>query len=334
MEPDTSQPVRVLYFVGTGRSGTTVITSILGQVPGCFAAGELRYLWQRGVGQDHLCGCGLPFSECTTWTGVMKQVRAEGGDGADSAVGTRLLHRLRILNMPRMAVRRLLGRPPVPFHVDDVRIASLYRAIAQETGGAVIVDSSKLPTYALLLSQLPGIEMTVIHLVRDPRATAFSWRRRKESRDRHDDTALMQRQAVWKSSLLWLWWNLVAHRLWPEDNPRVLRLRYEDFVRAPRLAMDRVCAVADLPAEQVPFLSDDTVELAATHAVAGNPNRHDRGHIALRPDDEWRTSMRRRDKALVAVLTAPGLVRFGYRLRSGTGTAPSSRPVATVAHHP
>jgi hypothetical protein len=47
-------PVRVLYFAGSGRSGTTVINNILGQLGGAFAAGELRYLWRRGVVEDRL----------------------------------------------------------------------------------------------------------------------------------------------------------------------------------------------------------------------------------------------------------------------------------------
>lgn len=40
-----TQPVRVLYIAGTGRSGTTIFSNLLGQVPGCLAAGEVRYAW-------------------------------------------------------------------------------------------------------------------------------------------------------------------------------------------------------------------------------------------------------------------------------------------------
>ena len=60
-------PVRVLYLTGSGRSGTTVINSILGQLGGAFAGGELRYLWRRGVVENHLCGCGRTFDECPVW---------------------------------------------------------------------------------------------------------------------------------------------------------------------------------------------------------------------------------------------------------------------------
>ena len=78
-----SAPVRVLYFAGSGRSGTTVMNTILGQVPGCFAAGELRYLWHRGVVEDHRCACGEPFHSCPVWSQVMAS--AFGGNPPDAA---------------------------------------------------------------------------------------------------------------------------------------------------------------------------------------------------------------------------------------------------------
>jgi len=43
---------------------------MLGQVPGVFSAGELRDIWQRGLREDRLCGCGAPFSECDVWRKV------------------------------------------------------------------------------------------------------------------------------------------------------------------------------------------------------------------------------------------------------------------------
>ncbi len=64
--------VKVLYFAGSGRSGTTIINNIIGQLDGAFAAGELRFLWDRGVVENRLCGCGRPFHDCPTWTTVMK----------------------------------------------------------------------------------------------------------------------------------------------------------------------------------------------------------------------------------------------------------------------
>src|SRR4029078_5765586 len=67
---DRTQGLRVLFIAGWGRSGSTLLDRILGQVPGVFSAGELRHIWQRGVGEDRLCGCGEPFASCSVWRKV------------------------------------------------------------------------------------------------------------------------------------------------------------------------------------------------------------------------------------------------------------------------
>lgn len=316
--------VHVLYLAGSGRSGSTVVTTLLGQLPGFFAAGELRYLWSRGVQEDHVCGCGEPFGACPVWTAVMARTDPRGrGDAA--GIGRRLLQRLRVLRVPLMLGRRALGRPAVPRHPDDEVIASLYRALADATGARVIVDSSKLPPYGLLLSRLPGVQVHVLHVVRDPRATAFSWMRSKASRDRDDET-LMPRQRPVKSSLLWLLWNLLTALAWRAGDARVSRFRYEDFVRSPREVLTPVLRSLGADPSDLPFLDEHTVRLAPTHAVAGNPNRRDSGAVRLRPDLEWQNAMRTRDRLLVTALTCPGLLRFGYPVGART---PPHRAIAT-----
>ncbi len=316
-------PVRVLYVAGSGRSGTTVINTVLGQLPGAFAAGELRYLWHRGVVEDHRCGCGRPFSACPVWSAVMADLAPLDAAEAE-AVAQRLLRRLRILRLPLLLGRRLLRRPAVPPHPDDDRIAALYRSIATHTGASVIIDSSKLPPYGLLLQALPGLDVRVLHVVRDPRATAFSWRRTKPTQDTSAGT-LMPRMDLGKSSVLWLLWNLLADLLWPSRRPDTLRFRYEDFVAQPRRHMVEVAELAGLPAAALPFVSDDEVTLAPTHSVAGNPNRHTTGTVRIRGDMEWRASMPSRDRLVVTALTAPGIARFGYPW-AGRGRGRRGRP--------
>src|SRR5690349_9744511 len=76
-EPDTQ--VKVLSIVGSGRSGTTVLASILGEVDGFTSAGELRWLWERGVVEGRPCACGAVPAECPVWSPVVDLVRPEAG---------------------------------------------------------------------------------------------------------------------------------------------------------------------------------------------------------------------------------------------------------------
>src|SRR3989442_14068903 len=71
--------LRVLYIGGWGRSGSTLLDRMLGQVPGFFSLGEVREIWQSGLTENRPCGCGAPFPDCVLWTAVRQE--AYGGLG-------------------------------------------------------------------------------------------------------------------------------------------------------------------------------------------------------------------------------------------------------------
>lgn len=315
-EHNTSSPLkgepRVIAFVaGTGRSGSTLVSNAMGQLPGCLSVGEARYTWGRGAEANHLCGCGRAFADCPFWTSVMSDVRAQHPTLDAARVAARVDARLRVRRVPAMMFNRLRGLPEVPPGPDDPTIASLYHALATRAGAEhAVVDSSKLPPYARLLDGLPGVEVILVHVVRDPRATAFSWRRAKATRD-DADAETMPRLSVVRSSVIWLLWNDMVQRWWPAS--RRLTVRYEDFVEDPVGELGRI---AEALGTTVPegLIEDSALNLAPTHSVAGNPDRLDAGSVRLRRDDEWRSAMPLVQRWIVTAVCAPGLRRFGYRL--------------------
>lgn len=312
---------RVLYIAGTGRSGSTILGSILGQVPGMAAVGELRYIWERGLLEDRLCGCGLRFSRCPVWNDVL--ARAFGEAGVPDPRHMLALQRAgsRARHVPAMVAAR---RAPdlVPDLLRARRgdypeaLGRLYAAVAEVLGAQVVVDSSKLPAYADVLETVPSVELTVVHLVRDPRAAAFSWSRHKEQPDR-GVFGYMERQGAARSAGLWNLWNTTTEALWSAAEGRYLRLRYEDLVDHPRTVLERILELMGMEGRPLPFTGEHTVVLEPCHTVAGNPDRLRQGTIVLRNDDEWAARMRARDMALVTAVTLPLLARYRYPVRPG-----------------
>ncbi|MEU1244357.1 sulfotransferase [Micromonospora parva] len=314
--------VRVLYLAGSGRSGSTLVTTVLGQLPGFFAAGELRYLWRRGILENRQCGCGSPVVDCPLWA----RVRADLSDADPAGIAARLAQRLRLRRLPALLRRHRRGQPPVPGHPDDRHLARLYASIAEHAlpgrSDGVIVDSSKLPPYGALLGSLPGIDLYVLHVVRDPRATAYSWRRRRLL-DGPADDQLMSRPPVGKAALLWLVWNTATVRLWGGRRGapgRYLRVRYEDFVADPAGTTAQIAGFVGATPDELPFPTPATVRLRPTHSVAGNPSRHRTGLVEVVADTEWLTGLTTRAYAVVTGLTAVALTRFGYPLRRPAAT--------------
>lgn len=303
--------VTVLYVGGSGRSGSTLLDNILGQLDGFFSCGELRYVWERGRVDDRPCGCGQPFSACPVWQAIMAAAFPEGEPDPRRMMRAMQRH-VRTRHLPTILRRARGAVPEAPDEYERV-LDRLYRAVGEVTGARVIVDSSKLPPYGAVVARLPSVDFSAVHLVRDARATAYSWARKRPLPD-FAGTRLMQRHPTWKAAWLWAMWNTVAEVLWRPLGPGYLRLRYEDLTSQPRAELCRVAALVGEAPTTLPFGGPSTIRLAPTHSVAGNPSRFAHGDIELRPDTEWSTAMPPRDRLLVTAMTWPLLNRYGYPL--------------------
>ncbi|WP_243058738.1 sulfotransferase [Nocardioides sp. SR21] len=320
----TATRTRVVYVGGTGRSGSTVLANVLGEVPGLVSVGEVRFLWERGILQNRLCGCGDHFADCPFWSKVLDRAfgpdderRAEDRSTTARRMCRSLAERTRMRSLPSQVGRRQRAIDPEL----ATTLGRLYEAIAEVAGAEVVVDSSKLPTYAVQLADVPSITVQVLHLVRDPRAAAHSWRRRRAQPDL-GETALMERRGAAKSAVLWRIWNTALERMCRSRGLEYRLLNYESFVADPRGELRRLLRGFALlaPSQLDPVLDElfeapDVVRLSSNHTVAGNPARHHHGSVALVPDDEWRDRLGAADRRLVSVLTWPTLPRFGYRAR-------------------
>ena len=308
--------IKVLYIAGWGRSGSTLLGNILGEIEGFFHGGEFNFIWEHNLIDNRLCGCGVPFDECEVWGSVME--RAFGGmNGVDVREMIRLQDLgARTRHVPLMLSARGRRMLTVRLGKYTLQLEKLYRAVQESTGSRVIVDSSKFPSYGYVLGMTPAIDLYVVHLIRDPRAAAYSWLRRKLQPD-SDKLDYMHRVGPIKSSVLWDTWNVSSEALWRDSTGRYMKLYYEDFVGAPRRAVEDILGMLHENARRLPFIGERDVELGFSHTVSGNPNRFQSGPVRLRPDDEWVSRMRPRDRGSVTLLTFPLLARYGYPVAVG-----------------
>jgi hypothetical protein len=312
----TDSKARILYIAGAGRSGTTLLAMLLGELPACVSVGEMRHMWKRGVLENQLCACGQAFADCPFWTAVGD--RAFGGwDAGEAARQVELLRRVdRLRHFPRVAARGLSAR----FRAEAAEYAGrqrrVYEAVADVSGRRVIVESSKGPTYAVIL-RAAGMDVHVIHLVRDSRAVAYSWTRKRVMPEIRDGSAHMATFSPAQASLTWLTSNLAIDSMRGLGvSPTVIR--YEALVADPPGEIGRALAsrMPEAVAGGLDRLTGPSVEVGTQHTVAGNPVRFHSGRVTLVADEEWRARMPVRDKRLVAAITGPLLARYGYPLRN------------------
>lgn len=308
--------LKVLSIVGAGRSGTTVLASILGEVEGFASAGELRWLWERGVRARRPCACGQAPTDCEIWSPVISRVlkqveESSAGTTVDEIIAAQ--HEVaRRYNFPRVlrAARSGHHQWPALELVQTVTWAAC-EAFADVTRARVVVDTSKRPVDAAVFAGLDGVDPYVLHIVRDPRAVVHSWGRPKTFTT-GGETMTMGARGLLSSTRRWTSSGLLAEALRRQvPAQRWLHMRYEDFAASPRAAVEQVVALLG-ETGTAPFSDDRTVELRPNHIVAGNPSRFTTGAVTIRADEAWRRRMSRRDRALVETMTLPLMVRYGY----------------------
>lgn len=299
--------LKILYIAGFGRSGSTLLNNILGQVQGVFAAGEIYYFWQRLMREGRLCGCGLVGSDCAVWSTVIDRVsHIEPARMVDLARrSTRVRHTPLLLTT---SGRRVL-EPYLQPYLDG--LGRLYSAIMDVTGSKVLVDSSKFPPYGFAVSLLPEVDLRVVHLVRDSRAVAYSWRRKKRQPDTDTRDYMMER-GIWTVGTRWMAGNLATEACWGKGFERIVRIRYEDFIAHPRGTTTSILELLGMSDVDLGFLESDSTVLRPTHTVSGNPSRFHTGRVDLVLDNAWRRGLEPLEHAIVGGLTWPLLLRYGY----------------------
>jgi Sulfotransferase family len=313
MEQLAPRSLDVLFIGGAPRSGTTLLDLLLGALPGFFSGGELMFLWERGVRDNQLCGCGQPFQDCPFWSEVGEHAFG-GWKNVDLEKILQLRQNVdRHWNFLSLAAGLPRRRRLELTKLTDV-LTQLYSSIRAVSSCEVIIDSSKRPAYAQILRRTPAIRLRMVHCVRDPRAAGFSHSRHVQRPEITNRVELMPRYGALRAAILWMASNFLIQLV---QVPRT-RLRYEELIRAPDHALRRL--LSELERSDSDELmrvasgagSAGAVVLPTNHTVAGNPVRFTRGPLLLREDDEWRTNQGKEDELLTLLLTWPVMLAYGY----------------------
>jgi Sulfotransferase family len=217
---------KVVYVMGAGRSGSTILGVALGNCEGVFFAGELdRWLARQGVPRD-----GTQQRE-RFWAQVREQV-----DYPPQLAGktTWLERSSALLDPRRWPTRRRL-------RASYRRVSEeLYRAIARSTGATHVIDSSHYPLRARELQSLTGIELYLLLLVRDQQRIVASLGR--------TDVPERSFGTLAANAYLWLTYLLSVRVFTRHPASRRLLVRHEDFLASPETVLTQILRGCDSPA--------------------------------------------------------------------------------------
>jgi hypothetical protein len=170
-----------------------------------------------------------------------------------------------------------------------------------------------------MLRTMSGLDLRVVHLVRDSHGVAYSWMKRVRRPELANGDGFMPRYSPASVGRQWVTSNALFHALGRLGVP-TLFVRYEALVTSPLREVRRILDFAGVEAEpsSLAFLHTDHAELGPVHSVSGNPMRFRHGRVPLALDEAWREQMRPRDRRLVSATTWPLLRHYGYRDPQGS----------------
>ncbi|MCO6450926.1 MAG: sulfotransferase [Caldilineales bacterium] len=315
---------RILYIVGSGRSGTTLLGKMLNEMEGVFFGGELRFVWEQYADGRSRCACGKAQAACEFWAEVLALWQALSSSEERTAARTPLdmielqasvFQRRHLFAILRKGDRAMRGQPALTKYVMGMQ--RLYQAIAQVSGAKVIVDSSKRPIDTAIASLAGNIYF--VHLIRDPRGVMFSREKRrmrvramKGKSEQVGALSLALRYAIntiqWDVRNVFVAW--MARRL---AQPRhTQRSHYEDLIAQPERTLYGIVDMLQMDSCNLPSLHDNSVDFSQSHIAHGNRMRFTVGPTPLREDRAWEQGLNRNQRRLIELLAWPLMRRYEY----------------------
>lgn len=204
--------IRIIYLLGLGHSGTTLLGRLLNAHSRVIATGGTKNIPLFVSGRKS-CTCGATGpDECGYWFRV------------EEALEKRDLT-LSQLNFGYEDQRNL----------DTSKLRAYFESVLEASGAEVIVDTSRRRTYFSKLEQVPGVELIPVHIFKDPRAQ-YSSNKRK---------GIGLLRSAWN-------YNLRGKRVRGMEprGAAVLHVPYENLCRNPQQELSRIMEAAGLSFEE------------------------------------------------------------------------------------
>jgi hypothetical protein len=258
----------ILYIMGTGRSGSTMLELLLSNNDRVCGLGEVTHIFRDGFIDQQPCACGKVVDSCPLWHGVQG---ACGWTPRDYPGLQRLFEHFAWHSRFPFVWLRL--RPRAEQRRFGEVNQALFTAVRSRQGVDTVVDSSKYAARALSLFRLFPNRVRVIYLTRSPAALVRAFARR--------DIPEQQPKSTLATLAYYLWVGLCARLVLNRLGSAALRLRFEDLQADPEGELRRIerWSGIDLSTARAKLRRDDSFEVG--HMVTGNRLRK-QGRVRFR----------------------------------------------------
>jgi len=292
---------KVIYIMGCGRSGTTILDIILGNHSGFLSLGELNNAMDAWNKKKQVCSCGLPVRQCRIWKNVGHICFRSDSGGEYYKISKYQKDIERQISI----IKHILGLyDPSMIHEYHSYIYNIFRLLEESSSAKAIIDSSKSVGRALALLKNAKIDVQIIHLVRDPRGVYFSFKKKN---------LITPTKNIWSLVAYWNKVNFLASlaRLRLGDK-KVLQVRYEDLISNTDKTIDKIAVFIKEDLSDVKIKLRDEVVMERGHLASGNRLRIQKIPLKLQPDFEWMKRLKLHEQIIITTHCLPLMIAYKY----------------------
>ena len=251
-------PIKVLYIAGIYHSGSTLLDRSLSVVENAVGFGEISKSYYDGY--EKYCSCGKKSSQCDFWGNEFSKEIYSHDD---------FYHRF-------------------------------YQKFKEQYGNSsVLIDSSKTSPFRILQgttkrwqglsywTKNTEVEVTVIHLIRDPRSWTASLKRRDQRLNKTLRSKFFNKLFRGDFVRLLQWY--ISHKMISSfiasNNLDSIKISYESFCSNPEYTVNLIYGFASLQNSSINIVD---LSKSKSHITVGNPSRHDLSlKNSIKYDTRW-----------------------------------------------
>lgn len=317
---------KIIYIIGTGRNGSTLLDVVLGNSDKIQSTGELKSaLRMRRANRQ--CSCGKKVSDCIFWSEVQTLIEKKY-QVSDLLNISKIQNHLErnILFPSQLLFNKVFYSNKIKLYKQFLK--ELYTAISVVSKKPVLVDSSTNPLHGYMLLDIFKNNVYFIHLVRDGRGQLWSWMKmghiplfnislRKKSHSKKEHKEQYYWWGPYLYAIAWVFYNLFSLLvIWKGRSKKSIRIKYEEFCKDPLKYIRIISELVDEDLSDLVNLFEKNESFIPNHLLAGNRLRMIKQITVRPPDEEWKTKLPEKYKRSFWLI-ASGLSRlYGYKFKN------------------
>lgn len=286
----------IIYILGAGRSGSTILATVLNHHEKISYVGELHHFFSY-LKNNSICSCGKSIRSCEFW-----------GEVLNSLPGS-------IKNNPQKfehLCKKMEYHSSIPLHMlgfktgkefeeyKDVQ-QKLISSIDQEKSSGYILDSAKYIGRFLALKRIFKGQVKGIFLVRDLRGVICSFKKKVQTQN-----------SPLRTSVYYMTINTVAHFLSILPGFEILKIRYEDLVDDPHKTFHTIGSFLELNLSECIIKIEEQKPFKIPHIIGGNRFKT-LSEVTIKKDEKWLNTMPSYKKILFYISALPIMAINKYK---------------------